>query len=89
MKVYGNVKEFDCSYNGAKVTGLDFSNNAGMTEIYCENNALTSLVLNGCDMLEYLSCNDNALTSLDVTGLTALKTLKCYNNSFTYNSSIR
>lgn len=82
MKVYGNVKEFDCSGNGAKITGVDFSNNVGMVEIYCENNALTSLVLTGCDMLTYISCNDNSLASLNVSGLTALKTLKCHNNNF-------
>ena len=81
MKVYGNVKEFDCSDNIANITDLDASNNIGLEILFCWNNNISSLNVNGLTALKDLDCDENNLSSLDVSGLTALKELYCYTNN--------
>ena len=51
-----------------------------ITELYCTNNQLTELNVQGCTSLQQLQCSKNQLTALDVQGSTALQKLGCYNN---------
>ena len=54
-----------------------------ITELYCFNNKLTALNVQGLTVLQKLKCSDNQLTELNVQGLTALKELNCYINKLT------
>jgi hypothetical protein len=67
--------------NISDLTGIeDFS---ALTELFCENNQLTTLDVSGATSLEGLECPNNQLTSLDVSGATALTELFCDNNQLT------
>ena len=88
MRIYGNIKEFDCRYNFGKITGLNPSNNIGLKYLDCSNNYIFSLDVSNLTALEILNCNNIKLSSLDVSGLTALWNLKCdYNNISNINIS--
>ena len=52
-------------------------------ELYCDNNQLTALNVQGLNALEKLYCSKNQLTALDVQGLSTLQYLGCYNNQLT------
>ena len=54
-----------------------------ITELYCDNNQLTALDVQGLTALQVLSCWKNQLTALDVQGCTALKELDCDWNKLT------
>lgn len=54
-----------------------------ITELYCWNNQLTALNVQGLVALQGLNCNDNQLTSLNTQGLSALQWLWCYDNRLT------
>ena len=54
-----------------------------ITELYCDNNQLTALDVQGCTALQGLSCVGNHLTALNVQGCTALQGLSCNNNQLT------
>ena len=54
-----------------------------ITELYCDNNQLTALDVQGCTALKELWCWKNQLTALDVQGLTALQSLVCVYNQLT------
>ncbi|NLO69679.1 MAG: hypothetical protein GX102_01755 [Porphyromonadaceae bacterium] len=83
MTIYGNVKLFDCKENSSRLTGLDASNNTGLTELYCTYNFLKNIDVRGLSKLTNLSCYDNNLKALDLSGLSNLTHLYCYNNSLT------
>jgi len=51
--------------------------------LYCPDNQLTALNVQGLTALQELYCPDNQLTALNVQGLTALQGLYCYNNQLT------
>jgi Leucine-rich repeat (LRR) protein len=52
-----------------------------LTELYCNNNQLSSLDISNNIALTKLYCNDNQITSLDVSNNIALTTLGCNNNN--------
>ena len=52
-------------------------------KLYCYNNQLTALNVQGLTALQRLDCYNNQLTALNVQGLTALQKLDCYNNQLT------
>ena len=54
-----------------------------LTELYCDENQLTSLNVNQNTDLISLKCGGNQLTSLDVSQNTALTSLRCHNNQLT------
>ena len=54
-----------------------------LTELYCDDNQLTSLDLSDCTALTELSCGYNQLTSLDLSNNTALEYLSCKSNDLT------
>ena len=49
-------------------------------KLFCGNNQLTELNVQGLTALRWLECYGNKLTELNVQGLTALRYLDCYNN---------
>ncbi len=81
MTIYGNIKMFDCSSNGIKLTGLDVSQNTALTTLRCFGNSLSSLDVSQNTALIELSCYNNNFTGLDVSGCTALTRLNCSGNS--------
>ena len=67
--------------NIADLTGIeDFT---ALTELWCNNNQLTSLNVSQNTALTYLECNFNQLTTLDVSQNTALTNLYCIDNQLT------
>jgi len=54
-----------------------------ITSLYCSDNQLTSLNVQGLNSLQYLYCPDNQLTSLNVQGLNSLQSLSCSDNQLT------
>ena len=84
MKVYGDITDFSCKYNGANLTALDPSHNTQLTELYCYNNNLSSLDVSGCTQLEILKCYNNNLSSLDVSKNTQLTWLYCNKNNLSH-----
>jgi Leucine-rich repeat (LRR) protein len=65
-----------CNYGQmGRLTALDVSNNAMLTELYCYRNRITGLDLSNNVMLTEVACADNLLAELDVSnnvGLTLL-----------------
>ena len=54
-----------------------------ITELYCDNNQLTALDVQGCTALQGLVCDSNRLTALNVQDLPALQELSCVGNQLT------
>ncbi len=51
-----------------------------LTDLYCANNQLTELNVQGLVALQQFDCSNNQLTSLNVQGLAALQVLYCNDN---------
>ncbi len=83
MIIYGNIKMFDCSGNGAKVTGLDVSKNTALTGIWCNDDQISELDVSENAELEKISCVGNQISSLDVSQNLKLFEIYCQNNPFT------
>ena len=75
MTVYGDLKGFDCSDNGANLTALDLSNNTQLEKLSCSNNQLSSLDISHNTQLTGLNCSNNQLSSLDISHNTQLTNL--------------
>lgn len=54
-----------------------------ITALYCQDNQLTALNVQGLNALQGLDCNDNQLTELNTQGLSALQWLFCQGNQLT------
>ena len=54
-----------------------------ITELYCDNNQLTTLNVQGLSDLQKLYCAENQLTVLNVQGLSTLRVLDCNDNQLT------
>ena len=48
VKIYGSFHVFGCPANGAAITGVDATNFTPLEQLYCDNNALTTLSVKGC-----------------------------------------
>lgn len=83
MRVYGNLKEFYCAFNGLLVTSLDASHSLGLIYIFTNESNLSSINVNGLTNLKNLRCESNKLTDLNLSGLSALEGLYCSGNSLT------
>lgn len=70
---------FIVSGENGKLESLDVSGTP-ITELYCQNNAISDLGVKGCTDLNILLCNDNKIEELDLTGMTKLYQLSCENN---------
>ena len=75
---FTSLTRLSCYYS--KLTELDVSKNAMLSDLYCEGNKLQKLDVSECTELESLSCEGNQLTKLDVSKNTALEYLRCNNN---------
>ncbi len=61
------ITEIDCANkNIESLKGIEHC--TALTELYCDENQLTTLDISGCSALTSLDCSSNQLTSLDVTG---------------------
>jgi len=73
-----NLTYFSCDDNN--LSSLDVS---GLTiegeGLYCNNNNLTSLILNN-STINYISCDNNNLTELDLSSVNSVYSLDCSNN---------
>ncbi|MDG1934657.1 MAG: hypothetical protein P8I52_07185 [Flavobacteriales bacterium] len=67
--------------NISDLTGIE--NFTALTNLYCNNNNLTSLDLSNNTALTFLQCRANQLTSLDISNNTALTSLDCRANQLT------
>lgn len=56
----------------------------GLIMLECDNNNISSLIINKLTQLERLSCDNNNLSSLDITRNTNLNNLWCEDNKLTY-----
>ena len=83
ITIYGDIRWFSCSENGANLTAIDVSKNTQLRLLGCSSNQLSNLDLSKNTELFLLSCNDNKLTSLDISKESKLKELYCYDNNFT------
>ena len=76
------ITEINVEYkNIANLKGIQYF--TALEQLYCGNNQLTSLNVNGLTALVDIECYENQLTKLDVSGLTALKELECDSNQLT------
>ncbi len=80
MTIYGDIKKFYCSDNGADITALDVSHNTALVELYCSDNQLSSLDVSSNVALLDLECPNNQLSSLDVSNNAVLANLNCSSN---------
>ncbi len=76
------VTEIDCTAMSiADLTGIrQFT---ALERLFCGNNDLSALALNGCASLTVLDCSANRLEKLDVSGCAALSELYCSDNLLT------
>ena len=81
ITIYGDIRWFGCSENGANLTAIDVSKNTQLRLLGCSSNQLSSLDLSKNTELFLLSCNDNKLTSLDISKESKLTTLYCHGNN--------
>ena len=63
------------------ISGIEWF--AGLTDLHCEGNRLTTLDVSANTALKILYCGGNSLTTLDVSSNTELVDLSCYNNQLT------
>ena len=63
IKVYGDLTNFDCQYNGANLTALDVSHNTQLTVLWCHSNLLSSLDISKNTQLNELYCWDNKFST--------------------------
>ena len=63
IKVYGDLTNFDCQYNGANLTALDVSHNTQLTVLWCHSNLLSSLDISKNRQLNTLYCWDNKFST--------------------------
>ena len=75
------LQYLNCDDN--RLTILDVSGCADLSELYCFDNQLTSLDVSGCTSLVSLDCFDKQLMNLNVSGCTALEYLGCSDNQLT------
>lgn len=83
MRIYGNVKGFNCSFNKANITAIDVSHNTQLTELNCPNNQIDAIDVTKNTLLTGLSCGGNQLTSINISHNTQLTTLDCRSNNLT------
>ena len=71
------------TYTWLHATGTVVILKGKITKLYCSNNQLTALNVQGLTALENLSCYGNQLTELNAQGCTALQKLDCGYNQLT------
>ncbi|MFA6806470.1 MAG: hypothetical protein WCR29_03535, partial [Bacteroidales bacterium] len=69
MRIYGDIKTFECFNNGNKIIGLNASNNIELIELFCFNNSITNLNISGLTLLTKLNCSNNSIANLNISEL--------------------
>lgn len=77
-KLPASIKALDLIDTETKAFVL--KNECNLERLYCDNNQLSKLNVQGCGNLEHLYCNNNQLSELNVQGCVALKYLYCHKN---------
>lgn len=67
--------------NISDITGIEAF--TALTQLWCNNNALSTLDVSQNTALTHLFCYSNALTTLDVSQNTALTDFRCFSNQIT------
>lgn len=67
IAVFSSLTYLSCSGN-YRLVSLDVSHNTALQELYCQDNALTSLLLGDNKALKRLDCSGNALAEVDIRG---------------------
>ena len=75
--------KLDITYGYSESEEHTITIKGNISNLYCEDNRLTSLDVSKNTALISLHCENNQLTSLDVSKNTALTELYCYNNQLT------
>ncbi len=80
LDVSGKLNSETSTYEGdlTSLKGIEFFES--LTELWCDNNRLTSLDVSRNTALEILDCHDNRLTSLNIGKNTTLTQLSCSDN---------
>ncbi|RHV49982.1 leucine-rich repeat domain-containing protein [Faecalibacterium sp. OM04-11BH] len=77
------LRELDCSKNELTVLDVDVTHKPNLVRVECQNNQLTSLILDENKMLRKLNCANNQLTQLNLNNMISLTELNCANNQLT------
>ena len=79
--VLPNLQKLECSYN--ELTHIDVSKYSLLKRLVCDNNYLTTIVLQNMPKLKELRCSYNKLIILNITECKKLKILSCACNELT------
>lgn len=81
IQAFDALSILDCSDNN--LSTLAIASNLLLTEIYCNNNAITNLNVSALSALKILWCDFNQLSAIDVSNNTNLISLTCGDNMIT------
>lgn len=83
MTIYGDIVAIKLNDNQANLTQINLSRNNQITELYCKNNAITSLIVNNQAQLNKLDCSHNQIATIEFGAISSIIDLKCNNNAIT------
>ena len=81
VEIYGVVSKLEAKDGGAKITGIQFTEDAKITELDIQGNEIATLDLSNLTKLKVLNCAKNKLTALNLVELTELTSLYCGRNA--------
>lgn len=79
LEMFRSLKKL--SLPGQKINLPDLSANAELTDLNCDSNPLSGLLLDGCVHLRNLYCQSAGLTEIDLSACPELTAAHLYNNS--------
>ena len=81
VEIHGVVSKLEAKDGGAKITGIQFTEEAKITELDIQGNEIATLDLSNLTKLKVLNCTKNKLTALNLEQLTELTSLYCGRNA--------
>ena len=81
VEIHGVVSKLEAKDAGDKITGIQFTEEAKLTELDIHGNAISTLDLSNQTKLKMLNCAKNKLTALNLVELTELTSLYCGQNA--------
>ena len=81
VEIHGVVSKLEAKDGGAKITGIQFTEDAKITELDIQGNEIATLDLSNLTKLKVLNCTKNKLTALNLVELTELTSLYCGRNA--------
>lgn len=79
VKIYGDIKSFDCS--SSKLKAINLFELENLQELSCSGNSIESLDLKQCPNLLSLDCENNKILNLNLAYCPNLKKLLCSGNN--------